>query len=198
MRQRSRMIDCLNVSQGSVKAQLAESKKHTESINGEIIIQHSHAKSGLGKAIRIQLYSLSNIDSSTGERKLSQEVHPNHGKRIHKLNGNKCVTYELTFEVARDFGFPGAFFIWNQHKGKFFLQSLSLQVAFGQMIHFECNSWIYPNHLTQKARIFFSNTVSKAFLVTCSIFQQQICSVFDHLMMFSVTFQAKHQMVCCN
>lgn len=61
MRQRSRMTDCLNVFQGSVKAQLSESKKHTESIKGEIIIQQTHAKS---KAICIQLYSLYKIDSS--------------------------------------------------------------------------------------------------------------------------------------
>ncbi|XP_049353656.1 linoleate 9S-lipoxygenase 6-like [Solanum verrucosum] len=156
-RQRSRMIDCLNKFQGSVKAQLSESKKHAESIKGEIIIQHTHAKSGLAKPIRIQLYSLN--DSSTGKGKLSQEVHLNHGKRIHnKLNGNTCIKYELTFEADRDFGFPGAFVIWNQHKDKFFLQSLSLQVEFKQMVHFECNSWIYPNHLMQKERIFFSNT----------------------------------------
>ncbi|MCD7453934.1 hypothetical protein HAX54_022690 [Datura stramonium] len=158
-RQHSRMIDCLNVFQGSVKAQLAESKKYTESIEGEIFIEHSHAKSGLGKAICIQLYSLSKFDSSTGEGKLSHKVHPNRGKHIHnKLNGNRCVEYQLTFKVDRDFGFPGAFDIWNQHKDKFFLQSLSLRVAFRQIIHFECNSWIYPNHLMQKARIFFSNT----------------------------------------
>lgn len=126
-------------------------------------------------------------------------MHLNHGKHIHnKLNGNTCIKYELTFEADRDFGFPGAFVIWNQHKDKFFLQSLSLQVEFKQMVHFECNSWIYPNHLMQKERIFFSNTVSKAFLITCIIFQQQICSVFDHLMIFSVIFQAKHQMICCN
>lgn len=95
----------------------------------------------------------------TGEGKLSQQVHPNHGKRIHKqLNGKRCVKYELTFEVDQDFGLPGAFVIWNQDRDKFFLQSLSLQIAFRQMVHFECNSWIYPNHLTQKPRIFFSNT----------------------------------------
>lgn len=63
-RQRSTMIDCLNVFQGSVKAQLSESKKRTESIKGEIIIQHTHAKSGFGKAIPIQLYSLYKIDPS--------------------------------------------------------------------------------------------------------------------------------------
>lgn len=57
-RQRSRMIDCLNNFQGSVKAQLSESTKHAESIKGEIIIQHTHAKSGLAKPICIQLYSL--------------------------------------------------------------------------------------------------------------------------------------------
>ncbi|XP_070011926.1 linoleate 9S-lipoxygenase 5 isoform X2 [Nicotiana tabacum] len=155
----SRIIDCLNVFQGSVKAQLAESKKHSESIKGEIIIQHCPAKSSLGKAIRIKLYSLSKIDPSTGKGKLSQEAHLNNGKRIHKKpNGNRGFQYELTFEVDRDFGLPGAFVIWNQHKHKFFLQSMSLQVTFRQMVHFECKSWIYPNHLTQKARIFFSNT----------------------------------------
>ncbi|KAK4374998.1 hypothetical protein RND71_005675 [Anisodus tanguticus] len=98
------MIDCLNVFQGTVKAQLAESKKHTEFIKGEIIIQHSHAKSGLGKAIRIQLYSLSKIDPSTGKGKLSQEVHPNHVERINKkLNGSRCFKYELTFETNGSF-----------------------------------------------------------------------------------------------
>uniref|UniRef100_A0A3Q7I3D4 Lipoxygenase domain-containing protein n=1 Tax=Solanum lycopersicum TaxID=4081 RepID=A0A3Q7I3D4_SOLLC len=175
-RQRSRMIDCLNNFQGSVKAQLSESTKHAESIKGEIIIQHTHAKSGLAKPICIQLYIfaityniLASVPSSiwigTGKGKLSQGVYLNHGKRIqNKINGITCIKYELTFEADRDFGFPGAFVIWNQHKDKFFLQSLSLQVEFKQIVHFECNSWIYSNHLMQKERIFFSNTVSKPFL----------------------------------
>lgn len=75
-------------------------------------------------------------------------------------DGAKVMRYLLEFKVEPDFGTPGALVIKNELKHKFFLQSASFQVYYNQIVHFECNSWIYPISLTKQDRIFFSNTVS--------------------------------------
>ncbi|KAI3461800.1 hypothetical protein Pfo_018463 [Paulownia fortunei] len=159
----SGIVDCLNLFQGNVSATEVDSKRYPEEniIYGEIIIQLCPGKSSPGKAASVQLYSSSCIDPDSGVGKLSQKVLLRHGridKAMHNDCGDKVLRYELEFNVEPDFGSPGALVMKNEHKHKFFLQSVSLQVYDNQIIHFECNSWIYPFHLTKQDRIFFPNT----------------------------------------
>ncbi|KAL2532344.1 Linoleate 9S-lipoxygenase 1 [Abeliophyllum distichum] len=116
---------------------------------------------GPGKAVSVQLYSSSEIDLDTRIGKLSQKTYLKNGKigkGMHNENGAKTKRYIFKCSVEPDFGSPGAFLIKNEDKHKFFLQSVSLQVCYDQIIHFECNSWIHPINLTKKDRIFFPNT----------------------------------------
>ena len=69
--------------------------------------------------------------------------------------------YKVTFDLDDDIGTPGAFLIKNNHHSEFYLKSLTLENVPGQgVIHFICNSWVYPSQKYQKDRIFFSNKVN--------------------------------------
>ncbi|PNY14399.1 lipoxygenase [Trifolium pratense] len=64
----------------------------------------------------------------------------------------------VTFDWDEDIGTPGAFLIRNNHDNEFYLKSLTLNGVPGQdVIHFVCNSWIYPAKKYENVRIFFSN-----------------------------------------
>ena len=92
--------------------------------------------------------------------------------KTEKHSGMKITTYEIKFHVAEDFGIPGAFVIKNRHKHKFFLQSATLGVSGFKIVHFDCNSWIYPIRNTKNHRLFFSNTVSHTLdCLTFHVFQ---------------------------
>ncbi|KAL0552480.1 hypothetical protein IC582_011595 [Cucumis melo] len=68
--------------------------------------------------------------------------------------------FEINFEWEDDFGYPGAFYIRNGHTSEFFLKSLTLEDVpnYGK-VHFDCNSWVYPQRRYNKDRIFFANKV---------------------------------------
>ncbi|KAK7284350.1 hypothetical protein RJT34_19095 [Clitoria ternatea] len=66
--------------------------------------------------------------------------------------------FRVTFDWDEDLGIPGAFLIRNNHHSEFYLKTLTLENVPGQgVIHFICNSWVYPAHRYEKDRIFFSN-----------------------------------------
>ena len=68
--------------------------------------------------------------------------------------------FRVTFDWDDDIGTPGAFLIRNNHHSEFYLRSLTLEnVPDHGVIHFICNSWVYPSHKYEKDRIFFSNKV---------------------------------------
>ncbi|KAL9457132.1 hypothetical protein AB3S75_006216 [Citrus x aurantiifolia] len=125
-------------------------------IKGKIVIDHSPGQSGPGKSASAQIFSCTKVDPGTGKGKLSHIAYLKNGKS-HKHNGTKTTTYKLKFYVEPDFGNPGAFFIENQHKYKFFLQAATLHAPDNHAIHFDCRSWVYPIKLTKTPRIFFSN-----------------------------------------
>ena len=73
---------------------------------------------------------------------------------------------ESAFRVAfdwngdEDIGTPGAFLVRNNHHSEFYLKSLTLENVPGHgVIHFICNSWVYPAHKYKTDRSFFSNKV---------------------------------------
>lgn len=103
----------------------------------------------------------------TGKGKLSEKANLKYRKsRKNKINETRDVTYEVECIVDAGFGVPGAFVIRNQDKFKFLLESMTLIVLPpDQTVHFECNSWVYPFHLTQKDRVFFANSVSLLSLI---------------------------------
>ncbi|RDY11311.1 putative linoleate 9S-lipoxygenase 5, partial [Mucuna pruriens] len=66
--------------------------------------------------------------------------------------------FTVTFDWDEDIGTPGAFLIRNNHHSEFYLKSLTLENVPGHgVIHFICNSWVYPAHNYKTDRIFFSN-----------------------------------------
>lgn len=72
-------------------------------------------------------------------------------------------TFKVTFDSddVDDIGTPGAFLIKNNHHSEFYLKSLTLENFPGQgVIHFICNSWVYPTRKYEKYRVFFANKVT--------------------------------------
>ncbi|XP_023545235.1 linoleate 9S-lipoxygenase 6-like [Cucurbita pepo subsp. pepo] len=66
--------------------------------------------------------------------------------------------FQINFEWDEEFGYPGAFYIRNGHTSEFFLKSLTLEDVPGYgKVHFDCNSWVYPQRRYNKDRIFFAN-----------------------------------------
>lgn len=69
--------------------------------------------------------------------------------------------FRVTFDWDDEIGTPGAFLIRNNHDNEFYLRSLTLENVPSQgVIHFICNSWVYPAHKYERDRIFFSNKVN--------------------------------------
>uniref|UniRef100_A0A1S4E045 Uncharacterized protein n=1 Tax=Cucumis melo TaxID=3656 RepID=A0A1S4E045_CUCME len=114
----------------------------------------------LGSGIVMQLVSATEIDSHSNERQ---------GKVGRRAYLEKWLTsfppifaeesvFEINFEWEDDFGYPGAFYIRNGHTSEFFLKSLTLEDVpnYGK-VHFDCNSWVYPQRRYNKDRIFFAN-----------------------------------------
>jgi hypothetical protein len=87
-------------------------------------------------------------------------------KKHHHGNDNvedtqtKIKTYKIKLHVDSHFGTPRAFVIQNKHKKKLYLLSASIETCTNRIIHFDCNSWIYPIKKTKFDRLFFSNRVS--------------------------------------
>ncbi|XP_042013434.1 linoleate 13S-lipoxygenase 3-1, chloroplastic-like [Salvia splendens] len=93
-------------------------------------------------------------------RKLTHKAVLQKGSIDEEIDSSSCATvlrYEVEFKVEPDFGAPGAISVKNEHKHKFFLRNISLQ-GYNNIVHFECNSWLYPFHLTKQDRVFFPNT----------------------------------------
>jgi lipoxygenase len=95
----------------------------------------------------------------TGKGKLSAKAYLKHGKS-EGHGGTKTRVYKIKIHVEPDFGIPGAFLMKNQHKHKFFLESITLEIPDNQIIYFDCRSWVYPFQKTKSERLFFSNNVS--------------------------------------
>ncbi|XP_010268333.1 PREDICTED: linoleate 9S-lipoxygenase 2-like [Nelumbo nucifera] len=124
---------------------------------GTFVISQIVGRCCPGKSASVQLYSATKFDPNTGKGKLSEKAHLKHGKKT-QHNGEKTITYSTSFEVPPEFGVPGAFLIQNPNNHEFFLMFATLQLSDNQIVHFECNSWVYPNSKTKADRLFFSNT----------------------------------------
>uniref|UniRef100_A0A3N7G2T8 Lipoxygenase n=1 Tax=Populus trichocarpa TaxID=3694 RepID=A0A3N7G2T8_POPTR len=124
-------------------------------IKGKIVIQN-HGQSGPGKSASVQIYSSTTVDPSTGKGKLSAKAYLKRGKS-EGHDGTKTRIYKIKIHVEPDFGIPGAFLMKNQHKHKFFLESVTLEIPDNQIIYFDCRSWVYPFQKTKSERLFFSN-----------------------------------------
>lgn len=113
----------------------------------------------VGKRVSLQLVSADKGDPGNG---MKGKV----GKPAYLEDWNGTITpliagestYKVTFDLDDDIGTPGAFLIKNNHHSEFYLKSLTLENVPGQgVLHFICNSWVYPSQKYQKDRIFFSN-----------------------------------------
>lgn len=102
--------------------------------------------------------------TDTGKGRLSEKSYLKEGgieKHHHDAQTMSSVTYKVKLHVDSHFGTPRAFVIQNNYKKRFFLQSASIdQTCTNRIVHFDCNSWIYPIKKTKSDRLFFSNRVS--------------------------------------
>jgi len=112
-------------------------------------------KDFLGSKVSLQLVSTSQIDSSNGSAKLSENAYLQNWISTHEGVLPGQTSYGIEFDWDSNFGTPGAFFITNSHAHEFFLNSLTLQVP--NHVHFNCNSWVYPASAYNRGRVFFSN-----------------------------------------
>ncbi|XP_074312291.1 putative linoleate 9S-lipoxygenase 5 [Silene latifolia] len=67
--------------------------------------------------------------------------------------------FTVAFDWNEEIALPGALIVKNEHHNEFYLKTVTLQDVPGSgIIHFDCNSWVYPvNFYLQKYRIFFTN-----------------------------------------
>lgn len=100
--------------------------------------------------------------TETGKGKLSEKACFKQCESMKHSHDAQTMIYKIKIHIDSHFGTPRAFLIQNKHKKKFFLQSASIETN-DHIIHFDCNSWIYPIKKTKSDRLFFSNRV-------CSIF----------------------------
>ncbi|AES61371.1 putative linoleate 9S-lipoxygenase [Medicago truncatula] len=112
----------------------------------------------VGKGVSLQLVSTVNTDSENGLKgKLGKPANLDWSTASKPLSTGES-TFKVSFDWDEEIGTPGAFLIWNNHDNEFYLKSLTLKGVPGQdVIHFVCNSWVYPAKNYVKDRIFFSN-----------------------------------------
>ncbi|KAL4355973.1 hypothetical protein HN51_027345 [Arachis hypogaea] len=123
-----------------------------------ITLTQDQRKSIPGKFISVQIYSGTEVDPITGKGKLSEKAVLKHdGTKKHDNGDAKTMIYKIRINVYSHFGTPRAFLIQNRYKKRFFLQSASIETCNNHIIHFDCNSWVYPIKKTKSDRLFFSN-----------------------------------------
>ncbi|CAK8544648.1 unnamed protein product [Lathyrus sativus] len=115
----------------------------------------------LGKKVSLQLVSEVKLDHGNGMRgKLGKPAYLEDWITTNTSLIAGESTFKVTFDLDDfdDIGTPGAFLIKNNHHSEFYLKSLTLENVPGQgVIHFICNSWVYPAQKYQKDRVFFAN-----------------------------------------
>ncbi|TKY61501.1 Linoleate 9S-lipoxygenase 6 [Spatholobus suberectus] len=127
----------------------------------------------VGKRVSLQLISAVQADHGNGMKgKLGKPAYLEDWiTTITPLTAGESA-FTVTFDWEEDIGTPGAFLIRNNHHSEFYLKSLTLENVPGHgVIHFICNSWVYPAHKYEKDRIFFSNKfyISDVGLFLCSV-----------------------------
>ncbi|GLJ21754.1 hypothetical protein SUGI_0405850 [Cryptomeria japonica] len=128
-----------------------------ETITGFAVLQKKNVLDLLQNNVSLQLISTTSMDSSNGSGKLGEAAFIQKCKSSgeHKVSGES--RYRIDFKWDFSFGTPGAFLIRNLHHHEFFLKSLKIEIPEQGIVHFVCNSWVYPVSKYKTDRIFFSN-----------------------------------------
>ncbi|XP_054781874.1 linoleate 9S-lipoxygenase 6-like [Prosopis cineraria] len=113
----------------------------------------------LGQGVSFQLISASKFDPERGAKgKIGKPAYLEGWITKSPDLTAKKFEFKVHFEWEEEVGIPGAFLIKNKHQNEFFLVSLTLKnVPFDGVIHFPCNSWVYPTNRHEDGRIFFRN-----------------------------------------
>ncbi|KAL2608575.1 hypothetical protein R1flu_027148 [Riccia fluitans] len=87
----------------------------------------------------------------------AEKIIPGSGLKEKVIAGEE--TYDVTFQVPKDFGEIGAFVIKNHHPNEFYLHSLTLGPVNGVTYEFPCDSWVYNDIFYGDVydRVFFTN-----------------------------------------
>uniref|UniRef100_A0A1J3CTI1 Lipoxygenase n=1 Tax=Noccaea caerulescens TaxID=107243 RepID=A0A1J3CTI1_NOCCA len=155
-------------------------KKKTMKIEGEVVIMKKNVldfKDAVASLLdrihellgrRVSLHLISSLQSDPANEKrgrLGKAAYLE--KWVTKIKTSVTAeetAFGVTFDWDESMGPPAAFVIKNHHRSQFYLKSLTLRNfpgGEGGLVHFVCNSWIYPNHRYSSDRVFFSN---KAYL----------------------------------
>ncbi|KAL5135975.1 putative linoleate 9S-lipoxygenase 5 [Glycine soja] len=155
------IVNALSTSMHIIRGTVIVTKKNVLDFNDLSASLLDRLHEFVGKRVSLQLISAVQADPGNGMKgKL--------GKPAYLEDWITTITPltagESAFRVAfdwngdEDIGTPGAFLVRNNHHSEFYLKSLTLENVPGHgVIHFICNSWVYPAHKYKTDRIFFSN-----------------------------------------
>lgn len=148
---------CGKNNKNKVKGNLVLMRKQGPDLGDSII---NRVRELLGKRVSVQLISATHGDPAKGNKgKLGKVANL---QDCSATIGSSVARIEAVFNIAFDWdetmGVPGAFIIRNHHQSQFYIKSMTLSNVPGHgVVHFECNSWVYPAHRYEYDRIFFSN-----------------------------------------
>ncbi|KAK9992582.1 hypothetical protein SO802_027567 [Lithocarpus litseifolius] len=113
----------------------------------------------LGKRVSMQLISSVHPDpENVLQGKLGKAAHLEKWvTTITPLTAAETV-FSISFYWDESMGVPEAFIVRNHHHSQFYLKTVTLEDVPGHgLVHFVCNSWVYPAHHYRYNRVFFSN-----------------------------------------
>ncbi|KAI3961707.1 hypothetical protein MKW92_052508 [Papaver armeniacum] len=121
------------------------------------LLDHVHEL--CGKGVCLQLISSDNADPENEMRgKVTKEAYLEEWVKKSTSLTAGLSEFHVTFQWDEPIGNPGAFLIKNYHHSEFLLKTLTLEDVPGVgVVHFVCNSWVYPSKRYKYSRVFFSN-----------------------------------------
>ncbi|KAK4254871.1 hypothetical protein QN277_007950 [Acacia crassicarpa] len=106
----------------------------------------------LGKSLLLELVS-SQLDSETGEEKVTMEAYAHKGKRR-----EEWVEYVADFQVPKDFGEVGAVLVENEHHHEMYVDTILLHgFPHQDPIPIHCASWVHSKFHNPTKRVFFTD-----------------------------------------
>ncbi|PON51673.1 Lipoxygenase [Trema orientale] len=112
------------------------------------------AKDLLGQSLQLELVS-AELDPKTG---LEKKRVKGYAHKTSLLDIGEA-TYEVDFDIPKDFGEVGAIIVQNEHHKEMFLKDIKLDGdgLLNGSVTISCNSWVHSKYDNSQNRIFFTN-----------------------------------------